>query len=178
MLMMGDNFVFVENPKTASTSIRNMLENAGGRKVYQKHRNLSGWDDPERPLYRTAATRAVFVRHPLDRMVSGFHHTTGGKQDFAKWLTGDPWMVLPGVDFKRTSQLFWTARCNMVMRFENIEEELETLRERVGYEKTPLPKINVRPRAKPDFRDYYDTHLLEIMRDRFMVDFEVFGYDS
>lgn len=124
--MVGDEFIFIENPKTASSSIRTALK-PHASPLLAKHNNL--FSDTIIPRKRH---RICVVRNPWDRMVSGYHHDAspdlgrGDIQDrFEKWLTGEVWITGPGVDFKRTSQKFWTHKCNQVLRFENLGRDAQ-----------------------------------------------------
>ena len=169
-MIVTDDLVFIENPKTGCTSVRVMIENLGGRTVGSKHWNLRDYNDKNRRRLRVTT-----VRNPFDRMVSGFHFQTGGKMDFKKWMLGDDWEVAPGIDFKRVSQLHWTVQCNVIMRFETLHEDVEKLRKRLDLPEARLPHMHKSNDRRP-YQDYYDDETRAVIEDRFKIDMKVFGY--
>jgi len=178
-MIIGDKYIFVQNPKTACKSIQTLLESAGGRKLGNMHFNLrdygmsgqSGriYDMPRRKF------RFVVVRNPWDRMVSGFYFQSGGKMSFKKWVLGEPWSVTPGVDFKRTPQYFWAYHCNSILKFEKLEEHLGVLLPKIGVEEWTLPHEH-KSNGRGHYRDYYDDETRAVVADRFYHDIKTFGY--
>lgn len=177
-MVIGDNFLLVENPKTASTSLKNCLLAAGiGKTIMRKHATITEDNFPQINRNR----RIVFVRNPWDRMVSGYKHVTrpafnGNRQaqSFEEWLTDEPWSI-QGVDFKRTPQFFWTYRTNRLYRFENLREAVEELSEEFGVP-LALPHDNKSPQPG-EYRDFYTEKTKEIVRDRFWPDIKKYGYE-
>jgi len=169
-MIIGDQYIFVENPKTACTSIRMLLEEKGGKQHGMKHWNLRDFQSTPRRKFRF-----VFVRNPWDRMVSGFYFQTGGKMDFKKWVLGVPWVVAAGIDFKRTPQAFWAYQCNTILRFENLHEHLGVILPRVGIDEWEL-KHTHKSKGRTDYKDYYDDETREVVADRFRTDITEFGY--
>jgi len=161
-LLVTDKFIFVRNPKTASTSINHLLKNNKG---HGKHHG--SYHDVKRPM------RFCVVRNPYDRMVSAFNHFTKNEfeQEFLPWLTGEPHRVVPGIDTKRISQFYWCDGCTHVLRFENLREEFEAL----GLTDKPLPHLNAKPHGH--YRHFYCKRSREIVEDRFAWEIRKFGYE-
>lgn len=175
-MVVGERFLFVENPKAASSSIRAALA-PFGEPIFSKHDII--WNHQQVPNRRW---RAVVVRNPFDRLVSGYHHNKRSARDhgrpfndFDTWLMGDPWRSGPaGVDFKRTSQLFWTHRTNFLMRFETLEEDFQNLCEILNISAT-LPSLNA-TQDRRSYRDYYTEEARRIVEDRFAADLQTYRY--
>ena len=113
-MVVGDNWVFIENPKTASSTIRSHLLANGGEVIKTKHMTLmDSQTAPEKPI------RFVVVRNPWDRMVSAWSYNTQMKTPFEEWLTGDKWEAGVGLDLKRCPQTCWTVRASKILFYEN-----------------------------------------------------------
>lgn len=171
-MMYGENWVFVENPKTGSTSLHNALLAVGGISEGSKHDNLARQNQG----YPWRRWRFWTIRNPWDRLVSGYHHNTRSAKkaereypNFERWVLDDQWMITPGIDFKRVPQQFWGHRCNIMLRFEYLEEDVYNLGKRLGLELT-LPHDNRSKYRQPNYRDYYNSRLKEIVEDRFKPD--------
>lgn len=178
-MFLGDRFVFVENPKTASTSIQNALRAAElGLTIGNKHDNYNRYHEQK----YARRYRAVTVRNPWDRMVSGWFHNIGSARktekpydDFATWLTGEAWQIAPGFDFKRTPQCFWTWKTNVLLRFETLEEDISRFGALIGADLT-LPHDNA-TRDRLPYQHYYTEKTKRIIEDRFWPDIQKYGYE-
>jgi hypothetical protein len=177
-MIIMDDLIFVENPKTASKSISVMLEKHGGNRslVKRNHTALVEFNE----MLPKKKFRVVVVRNPFDRMVSGWLYTVGekrggGKEEFKSWIKGWDWTVAPGIDFKRTSQLYWMSHCNIVIRFEKVEEGLRRVLEKVGIVDYELPHMHKSVNRQP-YQEYYDEEAKAIISDRFAMDLEKLEY--
>lgn len=171
-MIIGEKYVFIENPKTASTSISHALRSSGhGRNVYGKHIPLvdtrmlrRSEDDP-----RGRHIIACVVRNPFERMVSGWLHTTKRRQTFREWLRGDEWRCGP-FDFKRTPQTAWTHQCTLIISFADLEAGFANFCDRAGL---PRIKLDHKNASKPyNYEDELTDADREIIRDRFYPDFK------
>ena len=177
-MLIGERFVFVENPKTGSTSVNNALFSvSAAQRVLKKHENFSA--GAERQYNRRY--RVVAVRNPWDRMVSGYLFNNRGKHkqgreipQFEEWLQGDKWQIAPGIDFKRTPQCFWTWKMNTIFRFERISEDFEEFCQTVGIKAT-LPHDNASKDRQP-YTHYYTEKTKRIVEDRFWPDIIEYNY--
>lgn len=118
-----------------------------------------------------AAVRFCVVRHPVDRMLSGWMHESYGKVEFSDWLVGDAWTPGVTLDFKRTPQIAWWGNCNHVLKLETLDEDWREMWAQYGIEPVDLPKENVGTRViyEPSQKD------IEIITDRFAPDFRFYG---
>ena len=169
MIKLGE-MLFVENPKTASKSVRTMLEKHGGTDIGHNHWNLRNVKE-----FGSFRYRVVMVRNPFDRMVSGFHYATRGVGDFKSWVKGMDYVLAPGIDFKRTSQLHWTCQCNVVLKFEEMDKVIETFRTILDNPDLELPHNHKTQNRKP-YQEYYDAETRAIIEDRFAMDILKMGY--
>jgi len=163
-MIVGKDYIFVENPKTASKSVREVLLAAGGVEHGHQHFSIREFDSLQKKRLR-----AVVVRNPFDRLVSGWHYATKGEGDFNAWVMGLDWVVAPGIDFKRTSQLHWTCQCNFVMRFEELQSGVSKLSERIGIEKQELPHLH-KSQDRKAYQEYYNEKAKAAVSDRFAMD--------
>ena len=169
-MIIHDKLIFVENPKTASTSIRSILERYGGKEHGHQHFGIREFNSiPKKPI------RAVVVRNPFDRMVSGYQYATGGGTDFKSWVMGLDWVVAPGVDFKRTPQLHWTCQCNFVIHFEGLQDGISKLFKRIGIPDQELPHLK-KSDGRKRYQEYYDDETRAVVADRFAMDLVKLDY--
>ena len=153
----------VENPKTASSSMREAL-----RLFKRGERHRPVWGDKSR-------IRGVFVRNPFDRLVSGyFYNEHRARIGFHEWLTGQPWAV-HGMDIKRVPQTAWAWGCTHVFRFEELESEWGRWLKTASLPSCELPRLNA-GKERPHYRDFIDDASRAIIEDRFYPDFAAWGY--
>ena len=179
-MLQGNNFTFVENPKTASTSMQNTFRRAGiENTVNGKHSNL--FSDS---LITRMRNRMVVVRNPWDRLVSGFHYNMRSRHKgkpldglFEPWLLGEPWVTGDGPDFKRCSQLFWTHKCTDILFFEELHMSFYRWWCKVGLDKRKFDfsRDNVSHERGP-YQEYYTDTTRKVVEDRFYGEIQKFGY--
>jgi len=78
-MIQTDKFLFVENPRTGTTAVGNVLiEEAGGFMLTPRHGSIKD-GNYERDAEFKATGRTIFctVRDPLARMQSLYHYTKG-----------------------------------------------------------------------------------------------------
>jgi len=169
-MVIGDGFVFIENPKTASTSISHALRSEGGENIFGKHTPLS----TVQMLPRFIHVRACVVRNPFTRMISGYIHNTKpltNKITFKQWIFGDPWKCGP-LDFKRTPQMAWTNEATHILRFENLQKDFSQFCADAGLPDIELPHLNIsKPRSIT-----MDSECINAIADRFAPDLKTWGY--
>lgn len=170
-MVIGDNFVFVHNPKTGGSSVRNALLPFGV--TDKQHAGIF----PPRG-YNSKTFRIVTVRNPWDRMVSGYEYSQRNKDEkepFEEWLRGgDPWSIGP-FDFKRTPQCYWAWACNYVLRFEHLSSDFANVCNDMNID-AELPHVN-KSQRREDYREYYTSDkLIEVVEDRFKPDIIRFDY--
>lgn len=176
-MILGPEFVFVENPKTASGACRDTIMQACPEAIsvcrhhdpYVDHNMLRG---------NIRDVRAVVVRNPFDRIVSMYcsERPTGS---LLQWLTSPtPWEPqTPRIDAKRTPQIIWTNMTTHILRYENLQEDFEKF---CTDAKIPVTKLLVRntsvARMGRHYRDVIGPSARRIIEDRFAPDLSEFGY--
>ena len=184
--------IFVHIPKTAGISVCYSLFRglAGGHKSIREYCLAFSKEEFE-SFYKFA-----FVRHPADRLCSAFRFLRqGGRSDederygrevlgkyadenefVQKWLRReklhDYLHFVPQYEFLRT----WGTqpRVDFIGRFENLNDDFETIRKKTGGE--PLKKLNTSERGK-SWQDVLSESSREIVREVYAEDYELFDYE-
>ena len=124
-----------------------------------------------------------FVRNPWDRIVSRYiwEIENDGKfmstkestkinkfSDYIHNLHMDTWK--PFV----CSQYEFTAGCDFIGKFENLQQDFNTICDKIGIPQQQLPHKNKSKRNH--YTEYYDDETCEIVAERYAKDIEYFGY--
>jgi hypothetical protein len=192
-------YVFIEQPHTASTAVREELcELYGGSPILHRH---ATW--PEFLAVATAAQKKYFVfsglRNPLDEAISvffkyktdhkgrftrtgsnprapsqrrqeAFEFVNDGSGDFAAYLAR--YHRLP---FDNDT-LIHHRRMGFVIRYEHLQEDFARVLEKLGIEQVrPLPVIN-RTDRKQHYLTYYTPEAQERARHAFGPFMKKWGY--
>ncbi|MET1232508.1 MAG: hypothetical protein ABWY52_06625 [Candidatus Limnocylindrales bacterium] len=170
-------YVFVEQPHTACTAIRaELLELYGGRPILKKHATYA-----EFLRVATPAQKRYFVfsgiRNPLDERVSMFFkYRTDHKRKYSKGEQSRSlserqrdefaYVTAEQADFGTylrrfyrrpydNDTLIYHKRMDAIIRFENVQEDLSRVLERLGLEQVrPLPVVN-QTSERGEYLDYY-----------------------
>jgi chondroitin 4-sulfotransferase 11 len=195
--------VYLVNSKVACSSIKASILTAGQceRRIpddYSVHRmeQSTTWrlGHKEKTYFKF-----TFVRNPFDRLVSCYVSKFINDRKFGKFdleyssngsitpdMTFDGFVkavsaipdYLADSHFKSQQYLIYRqnrrTRLDFIGRFEDLDKQYQLLAERFGL--APLPHYNVTD--KGDWREYYTPELLEMVRERYKKDIEVFGYDD
>lgn len=162
-VIFHNKLIFLEHPRTASTSVRHVLQQVGG-KPHKRHVTLA-----PRHREKTVCT----VRNPYDLLVSWWL-IIGGRQGFKTFADfvvkcRDPFMV-------RNEKLFYFLETDYVMRFETLEQDLNTLLRKHKIRKVKLPKYNT-TKDKKHYTEYYDDVIRALVTARFEEEIKRFGYE-
>lgn len=162
-VVFPDKLVFLEHPRTASTSMRHVLQQVGG-KPQKRHAFICA-----RGNEKTVCT----VRNPFDLLVSWWE-IVGERQGFSTFkdfLIGcrDPFMV-------RGGKLFYFLETDFILRFENLEAELNSVLKIYRIPIVRLPHLQVTIH-KHEYRKYYNEETRALVVARFGAEIERFGYE-
>ena len=125
----------------------------------------------------------AFVRNPWDRMVSEWRWRIERPQNRSMTLADvierarrscrriRPWRK---DDHFLPQTAFLSPQLDFVDRFENFQDDVEKLRQRLKIE-APLPHTN-RSRRDADYRQYYDRHTRAAVERLYRRDIEQLGY--
>jgi|TARA_B100000035_G_C20993090_1_gene551156 hypothetical protein len=195
-------FVFVHNPKSAGTSIRNSFNNEGygilTRTKLFPH-------NPASVVHQSCGDKTWneyfkfgFVRNPYDRCVSFYffhrsdqysHHV--GKQEaqkpFDEWLKQKLSSKLVFDNTKKNNKfigfgnfvqvpqsVYLDEPLDFIGRYETLEKDYQYVVDKLGVKKT-LPHYN-KSVDHESWEHYYTDELKELVYNHFKEDFDNFGY--
>ncbi len=177
--------IFVEVPKTGSTSVRAILG-----KPLRPHLNL--WENKRlMESYWTQRggrknRKFGFVRNPWDRVVSLYERTEAQQMrnemtfdEFVDWIQYSSSTCIHSSPHRY--QLDWFVDPNgkvladFIGKFERLEEDWAVIAEKLGITKMlPHRRASLRTRH---YTEYYTARTREVIATKFKVDIEHFGYE-
>ena len=179
MILSEQKIIFIHAPRTSGTSIENELLKDQLVPDHQKHLRASQikqhlnkeWDD---------YFKFTIVRNPWDRVISFYHqvfHEAYGIRTgksllfFLKHYRPAPW------EHGLQCSDYADEEMDLIIKFENREKGLSSLRDICGIKVGPNKKSRSRNRDKKNYRDYYDNETRDIVRKSFARDIELYGYE-
>lgn len=137
MMIAGDNFVFVLNPKAASFSIATALAGLGfpltRSHVYPEQK-------PEQPIV------AAVWRNDEDRLKSAFNAVRRKNEglSFEEWKSGKgkPFLAFEGADIRKIPQEAWFTHVTYRLRFDKLKEDWRAFLEDARLPIVDLPHMN------------------------------------
>ncbi len=189
------NCVFVHIPKCAGVSTcKSLFGNlAGGHTTIADYRVILT-DAEFREFFKF-----TIVRNPWDRLVSAYHFLKQGGMNafdqqwaernltrfddfetFVKHGITNP-KIQQGLHFRPQSRFIcFPGRSKIMVDFvgylENIDEDFEIIRNRIGVDATMMSANRTKKRSK-DYRSDYTDETREIVARIYRRDLELFGYD-
>jgi hypothetical protein len=170
-------FVFIHIPKTAGSSLREMVTEYFGNK------NLTNWNLKQ----HTSASKLVsflnkngmhsddyfkfsFVRNPWARVVSYYEYQFKTKLNFADFCKISKDHQLSYITNKKNEFMV-----DFVGKFENYESDCRYILNVLGIKEHSLLHIN--PTKHKHYTEYYTDETREIVAKNYANDIEYFGYD-
>jgi len=189
-------FIFVRVTKTASTSITDCLEKSVKLDSYKwsvvQLEIKEKWQDDENhiPMWFIEENisdkkfksyfKFSFVRNPFDKLVSAYgydinwHCKNKIKNDnldtFARYIKSGF-----GTRLKNSSQYDFTYGCDFIGRFENLQEDINVVCDKIKIPQQQLPHKN--KSKHKSYSEYYDDETKQIVAEKFAKDIEYFGYE-
>ena len=188
-------FAFIANPKTGCTSVSTALENINDTKkiignlvpkdhnnyLYSKHTSCSEFQNNHSEF--NDYFKFAFVRNPWDRVVSWYN--------FSMYLSNvknvETDRNITGKDFlsfihefeniwanKQQNQCNFTECCDFIGRFENLQDDFNTICDKIKIPQQQLPHFN--KTKHKSYTEYYDDETKSIVAEIFSKDIEYFGY--
>ena len=143
----------------------------------------------------------TFIRNPWDRMVSEYEYCRAGGlrnelecpytftqfcKKFANntlkefdWEQAQLNPSVPSGEIYKNHLIcqheFIDERIDFIGRFENLENDFQTVCNHLGFGELKLPVTN-KTKRKRRYQDYYDYDTIELVRDYFTIDLEQFSY--
>lgn len=197
------NFIFVHIPKTGGTSVGSALRNGNKpEKIegYHAHMPVSHLIEHVIPDFDSYFSFA-FVRNPYERLYSGYssvmqkHPETFDNENpsFKEWLLDEKWHQKTTTPVQRELDVlksfppaqkknygFWIdhegfTRVQFIGKMENIVEDFEIIRKRIG---GPIPRLKHLNRSRHGhYRDAYDNEMIDFMEEHHKKDLIRFGYE-
>ena len=120
------------------------------------------------------------VRNPWDRFVSGWKYCASTRLRTLRDVLLDP--PKTGHDYRHVTRLqvdiLFDARgrpaTNFLMRYESIQQDFDTVCDRLAKARVTLPRINVGSRV--GYRSYFNDETRALFEQRFARDIAAFGY--
>jgi len=192
------NNYFIHIPKTGGNSIKNILKDnnytiIGGHINIQtildtQNNILQGFDNLDSYFF------FAFVRNPYSRLVSTYKYFKSGRMkgpDGAYFLHNFPTFndfcyqyVLKTedsllIDHCKPQHFFITykgnIRTNYIGKQENMEQDMNYLKNRLNLNFTKIPKLNKSDKYN-EWEKYYTIELKELIYTKYQKDFELFDY--
>jgi hypothetical protein len=197
--------IFVRHQKTASTTIINCLElaknlpkkiikNTNFQKEYKdfvKSKTGKQYDGNHVPLYELKNIapdvyenqheyfKFGFTRNPWDKVVSARHYLI--RRGY-KWVQN---MSLSQFLKRKNFDTFWLGLamntldfcdgCDFIGKFENLQEDFNTICDKIGIPHQQLPHIN--KTNHKHYTEHYDDETKQIVAEKYAKDIEYFGYE-
>ena len=199
MIIVKDKkFIFARHQKTASTSIINGLKLKPDG-YHKSHKDLNkymhsktgkNYDGHHVPLFelknvypevyenKSDYFKFGFTRNPWDRLVSAWKYAFEagrikkyGKVSFYKFIKEhtNAWL---GVEM---NTLAFCDGCDFIGKFENLQEDFDTVCDKIKIPKVKLPHSN--KSKHKHYTEYYDDEIREIVAEKYAKDIEYFGYE-
>ena len=127
-----------------------------------------------------------FVRNPWDRAVSLYERREGLQlrdvmsfDQFIDWMKYASCTCIHPVPHRYQLDWFVSPHGDVIVdfigRYENLEADWAKISGRLGINRD-LPMVNVNPQRTRDYTKYYSEKTRAIVKERFAVDIEYFGY--
>tara|TARA_Y100000310_G_C20149471_1_gene564018 strand:+ start:13 stop:573 length:561 start_codon:yes stop_codon:yes gene_type:complete len=183
MIIDKEKIIFIHIPKTAGTSIRSYFKSISRRKKKpRKHATIKEIEYSFPTEYKTYKKFTV-VRNPYDRILSWFFYLKTKKNSHVQNMEFKEWLNYL-VEIKKNkifstkhitsiimlSQSFWINNTVEIIKFENLNEELNKLFNK----QINLPIINKSNHKY--YLEYYNKESLNIIYDIYKEDFKKFNY--
>lgn len=188
MISHEKKFYFVHISKTGGNSIQSALEQYSSDKIeyfdnrFGKNQDIRIFNEKmgdNRNVKHTSAEwflvnfpeckeyfKFTCIRNPWDRTVSRY---------FWKFDTFDKERFKQVINWHEyRAQKFDYEGCDFIMRFENLQEDFNTVCDKIGIEHIELPVMNKSNRG--DYHQYYDDETREMVYNKFKEDIDDFGY--
>lgn len=176
--------IFIHIPKSAGSTIHSILSNS---EEYSDHQKLD-IDSVTKKYYKFA-----FVRNPWDRFLSTYIYFKGYGRDkrgdvtMGKIVNRYSTFKTFTLNFHKidtsewiyphwNEQLYWIdKRLDFVGRFENLQQDMNTICDKIGIAQQQLPHNN--KSNHKHYTEYYDDETKQIVAQKYAKDIEYFGYE-
>ena len=173
-------FIFIEVPKTGSTTIRSII----GRPK-KPHLDILQIKKKVTNKQFNQYFKFGFVRNPWDRAVSLYNRNEGIELknkmsfvDFIKWHNYATDTCIHPSQKKYQLDFFTDSVGELLVDFigklENLQEDFNTICDKIGIPKQELPHKN--KSKHKHYTEYYDEETKQIIAEKYAKDIEYFNY--
>ena len=173
--------IFVEVPKTGSTSIRSIIG-----QPETPHLDIRQIKNEIKPEEFDTYFKFGFVRNPWDRAVSLYNRKEGVQlkhkisfADFARWHDYATDTCIHPTRKKYQLDFFTNSAGELLVdfigKFENLQEDFSSICDKIGIPRQELPHEN--KTNHKHYTEYYDDETREIVAQKYAKDIEYFGYE-
>lgn len=194
--------IFVEVPKTASTSIRSVIGNpskphlnivqirekfiSSQLETLNDNMNLSKEDALTQALNKfNSYFKFGFVRNPWDRVVSLYNRKEGMQlsdkmsfEQFVEWIQNSSDTCIHPKEHKNQLDWFIDEKGEVIVdyigKFEDLENGWQYICQKIKVNEK-LPHSNKNP-TKKNYKNYYNSRTRKIVEQKFRTDIEYFDY--
>ena len=171
-------FVFIATPKTGSTSIHKTLLNCVKDEDLMNNSTVALGDKhiscqqllEQRPQCKNYF-KFAFTRNPWDRAVSWYFFSKKSRNTSFKEFIKTKSNV-----WRRRGQFQYefTKKCDFIGKFENLQEDFDTICDKIGIPRQQLPHKN--KTKHKSYTEYYDEETKSIVAEVFAKDIEYLNY--
>ena len=185
-------FAYIAIPKTGTTSVHRAFSNLDDDTLFIEGKNLNDKSRVNKFIYKHINAinlktqienfdkyfKFTFVRNPYDRFVSWVYYYFRNKKinlhehSFKELIFKCPdwiWDCQSKFIFEGNKNLM-----NFVGKFENFQEDFNTICDKIGIPQQKLPHYNKSKHRH--YTKYYDEETKQIVAEKFAKDIEYFGY--
>jgi hypothetical protein len=190
MISHKHKFIFIEVPKTGTTTVCHVLKtHFRGLQplVYPNKHFPLGQYKKMFPKETQTYFKFSFVRNPWSRVVSLFHRNEGVQMrdkmtfiEFVNWIELATDTSVKCNKFPKKNMLDFfkiNNKVNMdfIGKFENLQEDFNTICDKIGIPRQKLPHRN--KSKHQHYTEYYDDETKQIVAEKYAKDIEYFGYE-
>jgi hypothetical protein len=195
MISHKHKFIFIHIPKTGGTSVEYVLLKLHGIEIsLEEFLPLEALSQADKKYYMCGGGGSLqhspigsfspklqkeyfcfsFVRNPWELYVSEFRYAKKSRKNiksfrqFIKDPIMNPYHGLPQLSFLNKN-------INFIGKFENLQEDFDTICDKIGIPKQQLPHANKTKHKY--YTEYYDDETRAIIAEKYAKDIEYFGYE-
>jgi chondroitin 4-sulfotransferase 11 len=180
MISNKHKFIFIHIPRSGGSSIESQFNYEEGKEK-NKHWTLNNWKKHLEPEIFNNYFKFGFVRNPWDQTISKYCAPFFRKINKSLKYFLEHYKTPKHERGETFFEYFDPKRMDFIGRFENRENDLSYISERIGVtldSNIKLRQIQVAPWATHNkhYTEYYDDETREIVAEKYAKDIEYFGY--
>ncbi len=171
--------IYLAHPRTASIATADALQKIGFEMMHEHHGRLRCLPIADEPNLRTNWYAFTVVRNHFDTAVSWVFRRTHGRREITKEVY-EQMLTSPGNRWVELHTM-WHLHSNdadFIIRYENLEEELNCILQSAHLPKVELKKKNVSVgRDGRHYSEFYNSQTRDYIENRFGNEIRRFGYE-